>query len=334
MRVTLRDVAELAGVSTKTVSRVVNVQGEISEATRERVLAAIEELGYHPNRLARGLTTGRTQVVGIIIPDISDPFFPELILGAESVARERGYNVFLCNANRDTELELRYIEVLAERQVDGLMVVGSQLDDKGLASTASQNNAVMLTSHVVSGAVLFSIDDMGGTRQVGKYLLGLGHRRIRFIGSAKAGSSSGRLQGLVSAMQEAGVDTEGVDAFSVVPATAEQGRMAALELLEHEPETTAVVCYNDVLAVGVLQACNEVGRRVPQELSVTGFDDIPEASRSWPPLTTVRVDRYSLGVAMIQKLLNVIDSGRSEGDRVVFPVELIVRGSTSRPAAL
>ena len=333
MRVTLKDVAEVAAVSAKTVSRVVNDQGEISEATRERVLAAIQELGYRPNRLARSLTTGRTQAVGIIIPDISDPFFPELILGAESVARERDYSVFLCNANRDEKIELHYVDALADRQVDGLMIVGSQQDDEGLAATAREHNAVILTSHVVPGAALFSINAVDGMQQVGEHLLALGHRRIRFIGSEEAGSSIFRLQGLVLAMQEAEVDTEGVVGHSVEQASAEQGRKATLDLLKHEPETTAIACYNDVLALGVLQACAEVGRRVPKDISVVGFDDIPEASRSCPPLTTVRVDRQALGVVMMQKLLDVIDGKTSDGDRIFIRGELIERDSTSRPAS-
>jgi len=333
MRVTLKDVADVTGVSAKTVSRVVNDLGEISEATRERVLAAIQELGYRPNRLARGLSTGRTQAVGIIIPDISDPFFPELILGAESVARERGYNVFLCNAARDEKLEIDYIEALAERQVDGMMIAGSRQADEGLAATARENNAVILTSHVVPGAVLFSIDDVDGMQQVGEHLLALGHRRICFIGSVKAGSSALRLQGLVRAMQEAAVDTEGVAGYSVEHATAEQGYKVALELLEHESEITAIVCYNDALALGVLHACAEVGRRVPQDVSVVGFDDILEARRSWPPLTTVRVDRQALGVVMMQKLLDVIDGKTAGGDRIVIRGELIERASTSQPGS-
>ncbi|MCG2769989.1 MAG: LacI family transcriptional regulator [Anaerolineae bacterium] len=331
MRVTLKDVAELAGVSTKTVSRVVNEQGEISEGTRQRVQAAIEQLGYRPNRLARSLTTGKTHAVGIIIPDISEPFFPEVILGAEAVARDRGYSVFLCNANRDPHLELHYVDLLSERQVDGLMIAGSRLEEDALRAVSRGQSAVILTPYTVPNAVLFSIDDFDGGRQVGEYLISSGHRRIGFVEGTWSPSANNRYRGLASALEQRGISAEGLLVGSVFPVSVENGREAALELFERGDEVTALVCYNDLLALGVLQACAEVGKRVPEELSVVGFDDIPEAGRSSPPLTTFHFARYEIGVAMMGKLIDVIEDKFTGDKRIVIPGRLVERASCAAP---
>lgn len=328
MPVTLKDVARHAGVSHKTVSRVVNNQGEISEATRQRVLRAVERLGYKPNRLARGLVTGRTQAVGIIIPDITDPFFPEMILGAESVARERGYNVFLCNTNRDPALELRYVDLLSERQVDGLMIVGSMLGEDGLRTATRGHNAVILTPHIIPDAVLFWLDDLEGGRQIGRHLVELGHQRIGFIEASWRHSANYRCAGLLEALQEGGLPADALLVETISVVSVDAGRQAARDLLARSPAITALACYNDVIAVGALQACRELGKRVPQDLSVTGFDDILEASRSHPPLTTYRFDRHGLGAAMTERLLDMIEHKSKGGDRLVVRGELIVRDSS------
>ena len=157
MNITTKDVAKHAGVSVATVSYVINKGPRpVAEETRLRVQQSIDELGYKPNLLARGLNTGRTHTIGVIIADISDPFYPPVILGAESVARQRGYSVFLCNGNRDPELENHYINLLTERRTDGLMIVGSRLNEAMLKKTADIQNAVILTSLSVPDAMVFS----------------------------------------------------------------------------------------------------------------------------------------------------------------------------------
>jgi LacI family transcriptional regulator len=305
----------------------------VSDETRERVVQAIERLGYKPNRLARGLTTGRTHAVGIVIPDISDPFFPELILGAEGVARERGYSVFLCNANRNPELELGYVDLLVERQVDGFMIAGSRLEMEGLKTATDGYNVVILTPYEIPDAVLFSINDFEGGRQIGEYLLSLGHRRIRFVEGTWSGSARNRANGLIKALETAGLSTDDVIAASVSPVTIDEGRRAVVRLLKDDPTITALVCYNDVLALGVLQACAEIGKRVPEDLSVAGFDDIPEASRSQPPLTTFRIDRQDLGEAMMNRLLDIVEGQTKRTERIIVSGRLVIRGSCAQPSA-
>lgn len=332
MKVTRQDVAKLAGVSTATISYVINNGPRpVSEETRKRILDAIEQLNYKPNRLARGLTTGRTQSIGFIIPDISDPFFPELILGAESVARENGYNVFLCNANREPDLERHYVDILTERQIDGLIIAGSRLSKEELEDVARSGNAVILTPFVVPGAISYSLDDFKGGQQAGEYLISLGHRNIKFLEGAWRGSTGNRYRGLVSAMKEAGLDTQKVLVKPIESPTTESGRRSALTLFTKAPSTTAVVCYNDVLALGVLQACSETGRKVPDDLTVVGFDDIPEASRFYPRLTTLQINRHQLGVDMMKKLITCIEIDRLNEEHIIFPLQLVKRETCAPP---
>ena len=332
MRVTAKDVAKHAGVSVATVSYVINDGPRpVTEETRQKVQQAIAELGYKPNRLARGLTTGKTNTLGIIIPDISDLFFPKLILGAESVARDRGYNVFLCNANRDPEMELQYVDLLTERQADGLMIVGSRLDQDGLTKAIKNHNAVILTPFTIPDAITFSIDDFDGGRQIGEHLFALGHKSIRYLEGTWTGSSANRYRGLVSALQTAGIPSDNVIAEAAPTISVEAGRELTLEIYNQDPQMTALVCYNDSLALGALKACIDKGIRVPEDLSVVGFDDISEANRACVPLTTVHVDRYELGATMMAKLIDLIEEKDESKAHIVIPVNLVTRDSSAAP---
>ncbi len=319
MAVTMKDVAKKAGVSIKTVSRVINKQGEISEETRQNILQIIEELGYRPNRLARSLLTGKTYTIGVIISDITDPFFPDLLLGAEQAARERNFNVFLCNANRDPDLELHYVNVLKDRRVDGLLLAGSRLQEEGLKNAIKGMHAVALSAYAVPEANVFSISEFDASMEVGSYLLSLGHRQVAYIDGGWAGSSQNRRSGFMKAFHDANIAADQIITVSALPATVENGHTTAVALLSKNSHITAIACYNDMLAIGTLLAARDVGLKVPDDLSVIGFDDIPEANRSNPPLTTVHFDRYQLGVDMMDRLLNAVDKKSAKYERI--PVE-------------
>lgn len=319
MAVTMKDVAEKAGVSTKTVSRVINNQGEISEETRQRILQIIDELGYRPNRLAQGLLTGRTYTIGVIIPDITDPFFPELILGAEQAARERQFNVFLCNANREPELELHYVNVLKDRRVDGLLLAGSRLQEEGLKKAIDGMSTVALSQYAITEATIFTMSDFDASMQVGTYLHSLGHHAVAYIDGGWTGSSQRRRAGFIQAFEDSDVSSDRIITVSAVPSTVETGQQAAERILSKHPHITAIACYNDVLAIGVLQAARRVGRKVPDDLSVIGYDDVPEAARANPPLTTIHFDRYQLGSKMMHRLLDLVENKYTEHEQI--PVE-------------
>ncbi|MCZ7544326.1 MAG: LacI family transcriptional regulator [Anaerolineae bacterium] len=335
MQVTLRQVAEEAGVSIKTVSRVVNGQGEISEATRQRVQSAIEKLGYRPNRLARSLITGKTHTVGAIIPSVTGSFYAEFILAAEKVARERHYNVFLCNSFDDPDLEMNYINLLSERQTDGLLLAGSRLERDALEKITDRHNMAILTPYAIPDALVFSLDDYTLARAAAEHLLSLGHRRIGYMDASWPRGARPRYEGLVSALREAGQPTQDIIVAELYPPDREKlreaARTAALKLFEKGIDFTALVCYADDLALGVLQACVEVGVEVPKDLSLIGFDDVPESRQSQPPLTTVHFDCYALGTAMMTKLLDLIEDDLQAQGPEVFPGSLVIRESTAAP---
>jgi len=343
-RVTMADVAHEAGVSTMTVSRVVNNKGEVSPATRQRVLDVIERLRYRPSGIARGLATRRTRTLGLVIPDVANPFFSDVTRGAEHVAYAQGYNVFLCNTEEDPQRELAVLRSLEEKRVDGVVLCSSRLDDDELRQVVSRHSAVVLVNRRLEsmdeqngvGAVL--VDDLSGGRMVTRHLLDTGHRAVGLLaGPPTSHSGRRRAEGYRAALADAGVQYDPAWVIAC-PADVDGGRRAAAGLLAAHPDLTALFCYNDLVAVGALHACAEMGRRVPDDLAVVGFDDILLAALVTPPLTTCRVPRYELGGQAMKLLLNQIDGcpessdQRTEANRaprveIVLRPEFIVRAS-------
>ncbi len=327
MAVTMRDVAEKAGVSIKTVSRVVNKQGEISESTRRRVQAVINELGYRPNVLARGLVSGRTLSVGMVIPRITDPFFPEVVLGVESVAYQAGYSVILCNASRGPEHELEYVEILRDKQVDGVILSGSVLKEEQLNEVAARHCISVLTSHKPQGAAVVSIAEEAAFQETTLHLIRLGHKAVGHISASSKTSQFWRMNGYRRALDTGGISFDERWVCATDDITVESGYQAARQLLSQAPEVTAILCFNDLIAVGTLRACAELGRRVPQDVAVTGFDDIELASLVSPKLTTIHVPRYRLGKELMEGLLRMIETDCADRPRVLIDLALVVRES-------
>jgi LacI family transcriptional regulator len=310
---------------------VVNDKGDVSSATRQRVLEAIERLGYRPSGIARGLATRKTGTLGLVIPDVANPFFAEVARGVERVAYAEGYNVFLCNTDEDPERELDVLGSLEEKRVDGIVLCSSRLDSKDLRMVINSHSSVVLVNRRFDdksrvGAVV--VDDLNGGRIVTRHLIRRGHRAIGFLaGPQGSHSGRGRLSGYRQALIEAGLRTQRTWVRNCAP-VADAGHDTALTLLSEHPELTGMLCYNDLVAVGVLRACSELGLRVPEDLAVTGFDDIPLAALVTPPLTTCRIGRHELGVRAIHLLLDQI-RGESveERDTIVLQPELVVRAS-------
>ena len=338
-RVTIEDVARAAGVSRQTVSRAINDQGEISPQTRARVLRIVEELGYRPSGIARGLATRRTRTLGLVIPDVANPFFSDVARGAEHVAYAEGYNVFLCNTEEDPQRELAVLRSLEGQRVDGVVLCSSRLDDRELRSVVARHSVAVLVNRRLEsegepdriGVVL--LDDVAGGRIAAQHLLDGGHQAVGFVAGPPA-SRSGRWRaaGYSAALADAGLS--GNPAWMVhCPADVDGGHQAAGNLLARQPELTALFCYNDLVAVGALQACADLGRRVPDDVAVVGFDDITLAALVTPPLTTCRVPRYELGAQAMQLLLAQIDGCSDSADRlrpcdeVVLRPELVIRAS-------
>jgi LacI family transcriptional regulator len=328
-RVTMADVAREAGVSSMTVSRVINDKGDVSPETRQRVIEVIARLGYRPSGIARGLATRRTGTLGLVIPDVANPFFSDVARGAEHVAYAAGYNVFLCNTEEDPQRELAVLRSLEEKCVDGVVLCSSRLDDGALGEVVARHTCVVLVNRRLGGGGVRSVlvDDETGGRLATEHLLQAGHRAVGFLaGPAASHSGRERARGYRAAMAGAGLRHK--EAWvRHCPPMVEGGHQGARALLTGHPALTALFCYNDLVAVGVLQACAELGRQVPGDLSVVGYDDIPLAALVTPPLTTCRVPRYELGAEAVRLLLNEIDGCHDGCEEIVLRPDLVIRAS-------
>ncbi len=333
-RITMADVAREANVSTMTVSRVVNNRYGVSSATRQKVQAVIDQLGYRPSDIARSLVTKRTGTLGLVVPDVSNPFFSEVARGVEHVAYAEGFSVFLCNTEEDTERELGVLASLEEKRVDGVVLCSSRLSDSELESATTHHPAVVLVNRRLVGgdAGVVLINDEQGARVATRHLLETGHRAVGFLaGPRTSHSGRQRAKGYCAALSDAGLSWEPGWTRHCSP-TVDGGREASRELLRASPELSALFCYNDLVAVGALQACADLGQRVPEDVAVVGCDDIPLAALITPPLTTSRAPRYELGSQAMELLLRRISDSSDEmshhsSDEIVLETDLIVRDS-------
>lgn len=326
MTVTIHDVAKAAEVSPSTVSRAFTMPDLLRADTRARVLVAAQRLGYQPNRAARGLITGRTGNVGVVVPDLSNPFFPAVLKGAQARARESDYAVFLADAEEDPALEEELIRAMA-KQVDGVVLCSSRASSAVLRDIAQQVTLVLMNRRI-GDLPAVNMDSAGGARQAVDHLAALGHRRIAYVnGPASSWSNRARRRGLRAGGAANGVE---IVEFESLPPTFEGGLMAADLTLA--AEVSAVLAYNDLVALGVLSRLADRSVEVPAEVSVIGFDDIPMAQMSGPRLTTVSMPCERAGRLAIDVLAGQIgDSLREQSEtlRPALPTSLIVRGSTA-----
>jgi LacI family transcriptional regulator len=332
-RVTMADVAREAGVSLMTVSRVVNHKDGISEATRQRIQGIIDRLGYRPSDIARSLATDRTGTIGLIVIDNANPFFSEVARGVEHIAHAEGYNVFLCNTEEDTQRELAVLRSLEEKRVDGLVLCSSRLADAELSAALANHPAVVLVNRCLDDARVGSIevDDVKGGQLAGEHLIARGHKAIGMLaGPQNSYSGRQRTDGYRAALAAASLPYRPEWTRHCLPFV-ESGYRAAYDLLTAHPALTALFCYNDLSAVGALQACRALNRRVPDDLAVMGFDDIPLASWVTPTLTTCRLPMYDMGRQAMYLLLDHINRASREDEsferHIVIEPELVIRAS-------
>lgn len=328
---TIKDVANRAKVSIKTVSRVINDSPMVSPTTRERVLKVMEEMDYHPNALARGLVTKETRIIGLVVADVTNPYFPELIRGVEDVANANEYNVFLCNTDEDPEKELVYIKLLREKQVDGIILSGSRTSPEQIRPTLSSGLPVIFINRKASGkrVGLIMLDNFGTAYAAVKYLLGLGHENIGYLGGSILGqSNTERKNGFIKAM----VDNKGFCDHTLIiegfPGK-EGGYRAMTFLLERDRPLSAIFAYDDMIAVGAIEACKERGLHVPRDISIVGFDDIDLAAHINPRLTTFDVPKYEMGRAAAKMLFDML-GGKEYEEEMLFIPKLMVRDSCCR----
>ncbi|MEU6238263.1 LacI family DNA-binding transcriptional regulator [Kitasatospora sp. NPDC047058] len=338
VRVTRDDVARAAGTSTAVVSYVINDGPRpVAAATRARVLAAVEELGYRPNRVAQAMARRRTNLIGMVVPDARQPFFAGLAHMVEQAAAERGRLLLIGNSDYADEREAHYIRAFLGMQVDGLILVTQDPSVPGVAGTdAGDGTPVVLLHHraETESGVAVVADDEGGAQEVVRHLLEHGHAAVHCFGGTFALSANdpvtARTAGWAAALAEAGLPTEG----RLVPAPFDRVRAhaEALALLARADRPTAVFCTTDDQAIGLLRAADDLGIRVPEDLAVAGFDDIAEAVIAGPPLTTVATAQDEMARAAVDLVLKAReDEEPAPAGARTFPARMVVRRSCGCP---
>lgn len=331
---TMKQVAERAGVSTSTVSHVINNTRVVSADVRARVLAIIAETRYIPSAVARSLKNDRTQTIGMMVPNNSNPYFAELIQGIEDAAFKVGYNVILCNAYDDSKKQAAYLRVLTEKRIDGLILVASGADDELATLLGDQSVPIVLVDREVAGvqADFIEADHEKGGYLATQYLLSLGHRDIACVsGPADLPPSRDRVAGYMRALKEAGLKRR-LDYLVRSDFTSEGGFRAFEQLLGLKKPPTAIFASNDLMAIGGICAASQAGVLVPHDLSVIGYDDIALASYSTPPLTTMAQPKYEMGQLITKVLIERIMGGNLPLRRELLQTELRIRQSTARRA--
>lgn len=315
-----------------TVSRVINNKGDVSSETRQRILEIISNLGYRPSGIARSLATKETCTIGLVVPDVSNSFFADITQGVERLAHSEGYHVFLCNTEEDPQREVAVIQSLEEKRVDGLILCSSRLEEEKLINAIAKVPAVVLVNRRLQQTAQdtfdsVTLDDERCGQIAAHHLIRSGHHRIGFLaGPAASYSGAGRRKGFLAALQDAGIHLA-EDWVRYCHPSVKGGYEAACSLLSTYPQLTALFCFNDLVAVGAIQACGEIKRRIPEDFAIVGHDDIPLAALVSPALTTCRVPRYELGARAVNALLERL-RGFSGGCRqIVLQPELIIRES-------
>lgn len=324
----IKDVAKLANVSTATVSRVLRNAGNVTEETKRRVLEAIEALNYQPNVLGRYLRRMETETVLVIVPDITNPFFSKVLRGIEAVALERGYQVLLGDTQNDVQLEEQYLNVLPQKQVDGMIFLTARTR-KELMEEMSRQFPIVLACEYLEGTDIptVSIDNISSARKATEHLIGLGHRRIAHLtGPMDVILSRDRLRGYYQALAQHDID---VDASLVQEGdfSFESGYNVTLKLLALEKPPTAIFAANDAMAIGAIKAVRHRGGRVPDDVAVVGFDDIQMASIFEPGVTTIAQPMFDIGKQAMKLLLQLIDGEEVERRQFVLPDRLVIRES-------
>ncbi len=331
--VSIKDIAKATGVSHSTVSRALHDSPLVAAETRMRIRRVAREMGYCPSSIARSLVTRRTNTVGLVVTTIADPFWGEVIHGVEEACLAAGYSLILCQSQADPEREVMAVRILREKRVDAIVVAASRVGSLYLDLLTEIQVPVVLINNNQQGPYVHSVgtDNVYGARLVAEHLAGLGHRRLAYIGGPPTVENADRLRGFQQALAEA---RPSCDPPMVIPGDGRVtgGDVGLCQLLTLPDRPTAVFCYNDLTAIGVLRACRAAGLIVPEDLSVVGYDNIVLAAYTCPALTTVAQPMPEMGRRAAEMALALAGGAEAAGN-VVLPVTLVVRESAARPGA-
>ncbi len=331
MSVSIYDIAKKARVAPSTVSRALEDHPRIGAETKKRIQALAQEMGYIPSTVAKSLAANKTWTIGMVLPTISDPFMGRVVEGVEQAAIEAGFNVFVSTSQNDRQREIAVIEVLQKRRVDGIIVIASNLFEQYPRFFDRSRIPIVVVNEQQPGKNMHfvMVDDVHGARLAIEHLLTLGHRRIGYVGvTNRPKSNQYRLKGYQDALKAVGIALDPALIFTshTIEDHAKRGEASFEPLLA--AGATAVFCYNDATAIGLLAACYKQGVYVPDSLSIIGFDDIDIAAYTIPPLTTIRQPRFELGQRAMHMMLALLDG--QEPENQIVSGELVVRQTTAR----
>lgn len=339
MTITIKDIARRAGVSHSTVSRALRGSHLISMDTAERIRRTALELGYYPSAAARSLKTHSTRVLGVLVSSIDDPFFSEILQGIEDTARDADYNLFIAASQRDAFRERKIIQAMMEHRTDGVIICSTSFDEQQSLGLLANGGPIVVVNNQAAEMYRYSIyhDDVDGSRQVTRHLIQLGHRKIAYLGNALSGRTTmDRLDGFQQEMESAGLPVLDGYVYQAPGGDPQSGRAALEHFLNLSERPTAIFCFNDMMAIGLLQGLRSAGLRVPDDCSVAGFDNIVFSPYTNPPLTTFDQPKRYIGVEAARLLMSLLQEPPEE--RAAGPSKiqilkgrLLVRESTAPP---
>jgi len=339
MAITIKDIAKQAGVSHSTVSRALRGSPLISKGTSERVRKIAAEMGYSPSVAARSLKTNRSQALGVIVSNIDDPFFSEILQGIEEVAQTKRYSLFMAASQRDPERERIIVQAMHERRVDGVIICSTPFSTEQNRQFLKYEIPIVVINNQAAEDYRYSIyhDDVDGSRQITSHLIKLGHEKIAFLGNALSGRTTlDRLSGFQQELKGSGITIPETYIHQVSGGKPQNGLRGLEYFLDMSDRPTALVCFNDLMAIGVLKGLHQADIKVPEMLSVTGFDNIEFSAYTNPPLTTFDQPKRFIGAEAARLVLGMLDN--SSDKKPTSPTihtlkgKLLIRKSTAPPS--
>lgn len=337
MGVTIKTIADKLGVSYATVSRALNDHPDVNDDTKQKVIEKANEMGYQPNAIARGLVNKETKTIGLVIPDITNPFFPQVARGVEEAAATADYNIFLCNTNWNADREEHYVNALMQKQIDGLIMTPSSEELSYLSKLLSPGlETVFISSFIpLNNFTSIIVDNVKGTEKAMDYLINKGHTNIAFVGAGEERfANQERLKGYKNSLRKHDIKIRDKNITSVKYS---YDRRSGYNLMNQIIDSfskknlpTAVICYNDLLALGIIQALQERNFKIPEDMAVIGFDDISFSSLPEVQLTTISQPKYEMGKIALETLVEKVKTGTNKKfeKKIVLSPELKIRATT------
>lgn len=340
MTVTIKDIAKEAGVSHTTVSRALRGSSLISDETTRRIQETALTLGYLPSAAARSLKTNRSQALGIIVSNIDDPYFSEILQGIEEIAQANHYSLFIAASQRDAERESAIVQAMRQHRVDGIIICSTPFSAERSQQFSKYDIPIVMINNQAAEEYRYSIyhDDVDGSRQIARHLIELGHRRIAYLGNSSSGrTTQDRLAGFRYELQTSGLSLPNEYIYETPGSEPNKGALAVDHFLQLANRPTAIVCFNDMLAIGVLKSLQQRGFRVPEDISITGFDNIVFSNYTNPPLTTFDQPKRFIGQRAAELILSLLSSTSDiqmpQQKIQVLRGSLLVRSSSAPPSA-